>query len=240
MRRAGRGRRRDARGVHPRRASRARRRSTSTAVAREVHRPAGRPLELPRVPRVPGGRVHVAERRDRARHPERRRRARGGRHPLDRLRGDHRGLARRRRGDRPDRRDRRRVEAAHRGHAARRSRRRSSRSSRATGSATSAPRSRASPRRPGSRWCGSTSVTASAPRCTRTRRCRTTGRPGEGMKLKEGHVLAIEPMVNAGSAEHRGARRRLDRRHPRRPASAHFEHTIAVTDHGPEVLTLPW
>ena len=47
---------------------------------------------------VPGGRVHLAERRDRARDPERRRRARRGRHPLDRLRGDHRGLARRRRG----------------------------------------------------------------------------------------------------------------------------------------------
>ena len=39
-------------------------------------------------------------------------RARGGRHPLDRLRGDHRGLARRRRGHRPGRRDRRRVAAA--------------------------------------------------------------------------------------------------------------------------------
>ena len=60
------------------------------------------------------------------------------------------------------------------------------------------------------------------------------------MQLKEGHVLAIEPMVNAG----RPPRPRLlddgwtvvtaDGRR-----SAHFEHTIAVTDHGPEVLTLP-
>ena len=42
----------------------------------------------------------------------------GRRHPLDRLRGDHRGLARRRRGHRARRRRRRRVEAAHRGHPA--------------------------------------------------------------------------------------------------------------------------
>jgi methionyl aminopeptidase len=65
------------------------------------------------------------------------------------------------------------------------------------------------------------------------------GPAGRGMKLKEGHVFAIEPMVNAGTAETEvlddgwtvvtadGLR------------SAHFEHTIAVTDHGPEVLTLP-
>jgi methionyl aminopeptidase len=66
------------------------------------------------------------------------------------------------------------------------------------------------------------------------------GPAGRGMKLKEGHVLAIEPMVNAGSA----LTDVLDdgwtvvtRDHRR---SAHFEHTIAVTEHGPEVLTLPW
>jgi len=65
------------------------------------------------------------------------------------------------------------------------------------------------------------------------------GPAGRGLKLKEGHVLAIEPMVNAGTA----ATRLLDdgwtvvTADGRR--SAHFEHTIAVTDHGPEVLTLP-
>ena len=65
------------------------------------------------------------------------------------------------------------------------------------------------------------------------------GPRGRGMKLKEGHVLAIEPMVNAGTAETEV----LDdgwtvvTRDGRR--SAHFEHTIAVTEHGPEVLTLP-
>ena len=66
------------------------------------------------------------------------------------------------------------------------------------------------------------------------------GPPGRGMRLREGHVLAIEPMVNAGGPETEV----LDdgwtvvTRDGRR--SAHFEHTIAVTDHGPEVLTLPW
>ena len=65
------------------------------------------------------------------------------------------------------------------------------------------------------------------------------GPAGRGMKLREGHVLAIEPMVNAGTA----ATRTLDdgwtvvTQDGRR--SAHFEHTIAVTEHGPEVLTLP-
>ena len=66
------------------------------------------------------------------------------------------------------------------------------------------------------------------------------GPAGRGLKLKEGHVLAIEPMVNSGGPETEvlddgwTVRTRDGRR------SAHFEHTIAVTDHGPEVLTLPW
>jgi len=66
------------------------------------------------------------------------------------------------------------------------------------------------------------------------------GPAGRGLALKAGHVLAIEPMVNAGKA----GTEVLDdgwtviTRDGKR--SAHFEHTIAVTDHGPEVLTLPW
>ena len=65
------------------------------------------------------------------------------------------------------------------------------------------------------------------------------GPAGRGLRLKEGHVLAIEPMVNAGGPETEvladgwTVRTRDGRR------SAHFEHTIAVTDNGPEVLTLP-
>jgi len=65
------------------------------------------------------------------------------------------------------------------------------------------------------------------------------GPAGRGMKLREGHVLAIEPMVNAGGPETEvlGDGWTVITRDGRR--SAHFEHTIAVTDHGPEVLTVP-
>ena len=66
------------------------------------------------------------------------------------------------------------------------------------------------------------------------------GPAGRGLKIKEGHVFAIEPMVNAGG---RGTELLDDQwtvvtADGRR--SAHFEHTIAATEHGPEVLTLPW
>jgi methionyl aminopeptidase len=57
--------------------------------------------------------------------------------------------------------------------------------------------------------------------------------------LKTGMVFAVEPMVNAGTA----ATKVLDDGWSVITAdgslSAHFEHSIAVTDNGPEVLTLP-
>ncbi len=64
------------------------------------------------------------------------------------------------------------------------------------------------------------------------------GEPGRGIKLKVGHVLAVEPMVNLGSArttlfEDGWTVLTADGR-----ISAHFEHSIAVTDDGPEVLTV--
>lgn len=64
------------------------------------------------------------------------------------------------------------------------------------------------------------------------------GPAGKGPTLKPGMVLAIEPMVNAGGA----AVRSLDDgwtvvTQDMRP-SAHFEHTVAVTDDGPYVLTV--
>ena len=59
-----------------------------------------------------------------------------------------------------------------------------------------------------------------------------------GMKLRSGHVFAVEPMVNVGSPE----TELLDDGWTVVTAdgqlSAHFEHTIAITDDGPEVLTL--
>ena len=63
------------------------------------------------------------------------------------------------------------------------------------------------------------------------------GKPGQGPDLKAGMALAIEPMVNAGAPEvdvlsdewtvvtRDGSR------------SAHFEHTVAITEEGPAILT---
>ncbi|PYT18862.1 MAG: type I methionyl aminopeptidase [Acidobacteria bacterium] len=64
-------------------------------------------------------------------------------------------------------------------------------------------------------------------------------RKSENPRLKEGMVLAIEPMVNAGSP---GSRVRPDRWTAVTEDgkySAHFEHTVAVTANGPWVLTRP-
>ena len=65
------------------------------------------------------------------------------------------------------------------------------------------------------------------------------GPPGKGLKLRAGQVFAVEPMVNAGSPD----TRLLDDGWSVVTAdgrwSAHFEHTIAITDNGPEILTLP-
>jgi methionyl aminopeptidase len=63
------------------------------------------------------------------------------------------------------------------------------------------------------------------------------GPPGRGARLTEGMVLAIEPMVNLG----RPAVRVLDDGWTAvtrdRSLSAHFEHTVAVAEEGPFVLT---
>ncbi len=64
-------------------------------------------------------------------------------------------------------------------------------------------------------------------------------RRNENPRLKEGMVLAIEPMVNAGTA---GSKVRPDRWTAVTEDgkySAHFEHTVAVTADGPWVLTRP-
>jgi methionyl aminopeptidase len=65
------------------------------------------------------------------------------------------------------------------------------------------------------------------------------GQPGRGVRIKEGYVLAIEPMVNAGGAETETLDDGWTVVTRDRSLSAHFEHTVAVTDNGPEVLTLP-
>jgi methionyl aminopeptidase len=64
------------------------------------------------------------------------------------------------------------------------------------------------------------------------------GEPGRGIKLKVGHVLAVEPMVNLGGPETAMYDDGWTVVTADGSLSAHFEHTIAVTDDGPEVLTV--
>lgn len=64
------------------------------------------------------------------------------------------------------------------------------------------------------------------------------GESGTGEKLKEGMVLAIEPMVNAGGYMVRTAPDRWTVVTADGSKSAHFEHTVAVTSKGCEVLTV--
>jgi methionyl aminopeptidase len=64
-------------------------------------------------------------------------------------------------------------------------------------------------------------------------------RKNENPRLKEGMVLAIEPMVNAGRAEIRVLEDRWTAATRDGSRSAHFEHCVAVTSNGPWVLTRP-
>jgi methionyl aminopeptidase len=66
------------------------------------------------------------------------------------------------------------------------------------------------------------------------------GRPGRGMRLRHGLALAIEPMLMAGGSDDfvvapdGWALRTADG-----SRAAHVEHTVAITDAGPRILTLP-
>ena len=63
------------------------------------------------------------------------------------------------------------------------------------------------------------------------------GKPGTGLKLEPGLVIAIEPMVNVGTYETRLLPDGWTVVTADGALSAHFEHTIAITEDGPEVLT---
>ena len=63
------------------------------------------------------------------------------------------------------------------------------------------------------------------------------GRPGLGPRLKSGMVLAIEPMINLGSWECEIMKNGWTAVTADGACSAHFEHTVAVTDKGPVILT---
>lgn len=63
------------------------------------------------------------------------------------------------------------------------------------------------------------------------------GRPGQGPKLRNGMVLAIEPMLSLGTDRIRTLDDRWTVVTQDGSRSAHFEHTVAVTEDGPRILT---
>jgi methionyl aminopeptidase len=64
------------------------------------------------------------------------------------------------------------------------------------------------------------------------------GKPGRGVKLKQGMVLAIEPMINEKGPEVRVLSDGWTAVTIDGGLSAHFEHTVAITQNGPEILTI--
>jgi len=68
---------------------------------------------------------------------------------------------------------------------------------------------------------------------------RNEGRPGRGMLLRPGLVLALEPMLIAGGRDHCFTARDGWSVHTADGSrAAHAEHTVAVTEDGPQILTL--
>jgi methionyl aminopeptidase len=65
------------------------------------------------------------------------------------------------------------------------------------------------------------------------------GRRGRGKRVAAGDVFAVEPMVSAGGDETRVLSDGWTVVTLDGSWAAHWEHTVAVTDHGPEILTLP-
>jgi methionyl aminopeptidase len=64
------------------------------------------------------------------------------------------------------------------------------------------------------------------------------GKPGKGPLLRAGMTVAVEPMVNLGKAAVKVMEDGWTVTTRDRKPSAHFEHTIAITDNGPEILTV--
>ena len=65
------------------------------------------------------------------------------------------------------------------------------------------------------------------------------GPPGRGPLLKSGMTLAIEPMINYGTPDVEVLADDWTVVTVDRKISAHFEHTVAITEGEPEILTLP-
>ena len=205
---------------------------------RALHPLPGRRAGVQGLPGIPRLDLRIAQLDDRSRHPGPLQ-ARPGRHPLDRHRRDPRWLGGRCRADvrrGPGQPGRPEAAPGHRGVA---DGRRAAVSGRATGWATSGTPSRSTSRPRACRSSARSSVTGSGARCTRTRRSPTTARPGTGVVLEEGMVLAVEPMVTAGRHAVRVADDHWSIFSQDGSLAAHFEFTIAVTAEGPRILT-PW
>ncbi|OCL26074.1 type I methionyl aminopeptidase [Orenia metallireducens] len=65
------------------------------------------------------------------------------------------------------------------------------------------------------------------------------GAAGRGPRLREGMVLAIEPMINVGTHRVKILDDGWTVITADKELSAHFEHTVAITKDGPRILTLP-
>ena len=63
------------------------------------------------------------------------------------------------------------------------------------------------------------------------------GKPSQGYKLREGMCIAIEPMINMGLKEIKTDSDGWTIRTLDGQVSAHFEHTIAITNNGPKILS---
>ena len=65
------------------------------------------------------------------------------------------------------------------------------------------------------------------------------GEPGKGVLLRAGMTIALEPMVLAGTPYTRVMPNEWTVSSRDGRLTAHFEHSVAITEHGPEILTLP-
>ncbi|SUE07046.1 Methionine aminopeptidase [Pantoea agglomerans] len=90
-----------------------------------------------------------------------------------------------------------------------------------------------------SRWCVNIAVTASVKFTHTDPQVLHYGTPGEGMPLKAGMIFTIEPMINAGKAGTSVLSDGWTVVTKDRSLSAQWEHTVAVTDEGFDLLT-PW
>lgn len=64
------------------------------------------------------------------------------------------------------------------------------------------------------------------------------GVPGQGMMLRKGMTIALEPMVLIGTRATRVLKDQWTVISADHSLTAHFEHTVAITDNGPQILTL--